>query len=77
MALYRYSQFIALSQHAAFNALHNPGVIAPHSGIYRCEGCAREVASNSGDPLPPQNHHVHPPTLGAVQWRLIVCTQQP
>jgi hypothetical protein len=75
MALYKYSQFLGTSTDNAFDAIHNPGVATPHSGIYRCEGCGHEVASNAGNPLPTQNHHQHSTNQGAIRWRLAVYAQ--
>jgi hypothetical protein len=57
---------------SVFDTLHTPGQATPHSGIYRCEGCGAAVASNTGNPLPPQNHHQHSSAQGAIRWRLIV-----
>jgi hypothetical protein len=71
MAWYKYDQFIKKSNGDAYDHLHNPGQAAPHSGIYRCEVCAKEVASNQNQPLPPQNHHQHP-QQAPIKWRLIV-----
>ena len=28
-----------------------PGMAAPHTGIYKCQGCGSEVVSVAGDPL--------------------------
>jgi hypothetical protein len=75
MALYKYSQYLTSSTDQAFDAINTPGVATPHSGIYRCEGCAHEVASNAGNPLPPQNHHQHTVNQGTIRWRLIVYAQ--
>jgi hypothetical protein len=72
MALYRYPQFLGQSEEAVFDNIYKPSELAPCSGIYRCEGCGREVASNQREPLPPQNHHQHNYQHGAVRWRLIV-----
>jgi hypothetical protein len=55
-----------------FDQLHAPGTAAPHSGIYRCEGCGHSIASNLANPLPPQNHHHHSPAQGQIRWRMIV-----
>ncbi len=76
MALYKHGQFLAQSQDGAFDALHQPGTQTPHSGIYRCENCRDEVASNVNNPLPPQNHKQHNPNAGPIRWRLIVYAQQ-
>lgn len=52
---------LQVSDHQAFDILHNPGVPAPYSGIYRCEVCGREVGSIQKFPLPPQKSS---PTCG-------------
>lgn len=75
MALYKYAQYFDQSNDEAFDALHTPGTTTPHSGIYRCENCGDEVASNAGNPLPPQNHRQHDTSKGAIRWRLIVYAQ--
>ena len=75
MALYKYQQYLAKSDDVAFDAIHNPGAITPHSGLYRCEGCGHEIASNAKNPLPPQNHHQHSAAQGAIRWRLILFAQ--
>ncbi len=72
MAWYKYSQMLRQFNSDAFDTIHTPGTAAPFSGIYRCAGCAKEVASNKGEPLPPQNHHQHASNQGAVRWQLIV-----
>ena len=72
MASYKYAQNLVKSESAEFDAIHGPGDKVPHSGIYRCMGCQREVASNEGQPLPPQNHHQHGQGQGSIRWRLIV-----
>jgi hypothetical protein len=72
MALYKYIQYLRQSSDAAFDSVHAPGHSTPHSGIYRCEGCGKEVASNGGNPLPPQNHHQHSPAQGSIRWRMAV-----
>jgi hypothetical protein len=75
MALYKHSQFLSVSQDAAFDTVASPGAATPHSGIFRCEGCGKEIAANQGNPLPPQNHHQHTVTQGAIRWRLAVYAQ--
>lgn len=74
MAIYKYPQFLAQHQSAAFDTTHGPGTATPYSGIYRCENCGDNIAANQGQPLPPQNHRQHDPTKGAIVWRLIVAT---
>jgi hypothetical protein len=48
MALYKYDQYLQQTNDNAFDALHGPAQNTPHSGIYRCEGCAKEIASGGG-----------------------------
>jgi hypothetical protein len=72
VAIYKYNTLLSSSSSEAFDKVHSPGTAAPFSGIYRCQGCGREVASNEGQPLPPQNHHQHSTVQGAIRWRLAV-----
>ncbi|HVY19512.1 MAG TPA: hypothetical protein VHA70_05475 [Bauldia sp.] len=72
MATYKHKNILNQSDSDAFDNLHKPGTTAPLSGIYRCHGCGREVASNQDQPLPPQNHHQHKPAQGEIRWRLAV-----
>jgi hypothetical protein len=72
MAVYKYPQYLQQSSSNAYDSEHNPGSLTPHSGIYRCMGCGREIVSETGRPLPAQNHPQHTPQQGAIRWRLIV-----
>ncbi len=72
MALYQRPAELATSTSEAFDKEYSPGATVPHSGIYRCLGCGREIASNAGDPFPPQNHHQHASSQGSIRWRLSV-----
>ena len=72
MALYKYSHYLTSSIDPRFDPAHKPGTVVTHSGIYKCQGCGCEAASNAGDALPPENHHQHALEQGAVVWRLIV-----
>jgi hypothetical protein len=74
MAQYKYPQILTQNQHQAFDQLHGPGQVVPFSGIYRCAGCAKEIAANQRDPFPPQNHHQHNQTQGTIRWQLIIAT---
>jgi hypothetical protein len=76
LALYKYPQHIGKSQDAAFDEIREPGAAAPYSGIYRCEECGTEIASNAGNPLPPRNHHQHASGQGPIRWRLIIVYAQ-
>jgi hypothetical protein len=75
MALYKNSAYLTNATDAAFDALHSPGAATPHSGIYRCEGCAHEIVSETGKTLPPQNHHQHSNPHVAIRWKMIVYAQ--
>lgn len=59
-----------------WDILYSPRDKVPVSGIYRCNGCGREITSNANDSFPPQNHHQHPERLGinSIKWQLIVRT---
>ena len=72
MAQYKYQKYLSQSDNAGYDKLYSPGSVCLNSGIYRCEACGDEIASNKGNPLPPQNHHQHAPGLGNIQWKLIV-----
>lgn len=72
MAMYKEGKYLTESQDAVFDTDHTPGTAAPRSGIYRCMGCGKEVASNQNEPLPSQNHDQHDQSKGAIRWRLIV-----
>jgi hypothetical protein len=72
MAWYKDPSVLKKSDTAAYDKIHKPGDIVPHSGIYRCQGCRHEIASNENDPFPPQNHHQHTQQQGAIRWKLIV-----
>ena len=74
MALYKNGAYMTQSTHSAFDTFTGPGYQTPYSGIYRCEGCGHEIAANSGNPMPPQNHHQHSSAQGTIRWRLIVAT---
>jgi hypothetical protein len=72
MALYRDKENVKLGSGEAFDSVHNPGASTPHSGLYRCTGCGAEIASNANQPFPPQNHHQHQQSQGAIRWQLLV-----
>lgn len=76
MALYKDRDFVRTSDSSEFDKLYSPGAACPHSGIYRCDSCGDEIASNKGNPFPPQNHHQHKPGAGAIRWRMIVYAEQ-
>jgi hypothetical protein len=73
MAYYKYIDLLRYEIGPEYDALHSPGAPVPYSGIYRCHVCGHEVTSNMGQPLPPQNHHVHT-SLAHIRWQLIVKT---
>ena len=72
MAFYKNPAFVVQVKQNAFDAEYDPGAAVPHSGIYRCTGCGREIVAEEARKFPPQNHHEHPTTEGKIRWRLIV-----
>lgn len=72
MAVYKYAYYLGQSQETYYDHVHSPGTQSPLSGIYRCEGCGREVVSEHPKLLPPQSHHQHTVDQGNIRWRLIV-----
>jgi hypothetical protein len=71
VALYKDGQYLTKSDDDAFEKIYDPGSTPPHSGIYRCTGCGREVVAEASRSLPPQNHHQHSNST-AVKWKLVV-----
>lgn len=74
MAAYKYSQYLNHRADALFDQTFSPGTPTPHSGIYGCEVCNDEIASNKGNPLPSQNHKQHPYPHSSIKWRLRVAS---
>ena len=72
MAMYKYSVNLTQFNHEEFDKIFPPGAKVAWSGIYRCQGCGREVVHTVAHPLPPQNTHQHTPTQGTIRWRLVV-----
>jgi hypothetical protein len=75
MALYKDASELIKSDDSRFDATHKPGSTVPYSGIYMCTSCRDEIASNKGDPFPPQNHRQHRDTSKPILWKLLVQTQ--
>lgn len=75
MAFYQDPNVLLPMAHDVFNASYGPGHVVPHSGIYKCTGCGKEIAANAGDPLPPQNRHQHNVLHGPVNWKLVVWSE--
>lgn len=72
MALYADAAHVQkVDNQDAFTAVHKPGQIVPHSGIYRCVNCGDENACNKSNPFPPQNKHQHQ-NQQPIGWRLLV-----
>lgn len=72
MAWYKHDPYIEKSASDAFDKVYPPGDAAPHAGIYRCQGCNREIGITDSDPLPPHSHHQHTQNQGTIRWRLAV-----
>jgi hypothetical protein len=75
MAQFKYLYFLALTSDRRFDHISAASVAAPHTGIFRCHACGREVAANKGDLLPAGNDHAHTDSMGPIRWRLAVATQ--
>lgn len=75
MAQYKYSDELSQSSDSRFDAEHKPGETVPYSGIYMCTNCRDEIASNKGDPFPPQNHRQHTNQAKPIRWKLLIQTQ--
>jgi hypothetical protein len=74
MAQYKYSHYLTNLPDPRFDPAYPPGTAAPHTGIYKCQGCGNEVVSVAGEPLPPASHHQHSLAQGGISWRLVVAT---
>ncbi len=72
MAYYKYFNLLVQEQGREFDEIHLPNTATPFSGIYRCEGCGRSATFVKTHNIPPQNHHQHSASEGAVRWRLVV-----
>jgi hypothetical protein len=76
MAFYKYSTYLTVDRSDAFDTVYKPGETTPHSGIYRCGGCAVEIASEAGKPLPLarscSEHHPNKHIVGEISWKLMV-----
>lgn len=76
MAAYKYSHYLTNSHDPRFDPALPPGAATPAPGIYKCQGCGREIVAQVEHPLPPSDHHQHALDQGAIAWRLIVTTDQ-
>ena len=74
MALFKYSHYLTNVSDPKFDPAYQPAETAPHTGIYKCQGCGCEVVSDAGQPLPPVTHHQHSLAQGGMAWRLIIAT---
>jgi hypothetical protein len=73
--MYKDAACMHASTDPQFDQVYNPGVTAPHAGIYRCVGCGHEISAPRGHVLPSQSHP-HSPNAGKIQWKLLVYAQQ-
>ena len=46
MAQYKYSSYLKQLDNDEYDKTYTPGQNCPNSGIYRCETCGDEIASN-------------------------------
>lgn len=75
MAMFKPGSHLWQSTCEAFDDEAQPGTVAQWTGIYACQSCNHEIASNEGDLLPPPNHHRHA-SPAAIRWKLIVYADQ-
>jgi hypothetical protein len=71
MIYYKNAKYLHQSSDAKFDAIYEPGVPTPYSGVYHCVACLKEVTSVHAHPLPPQNHHQHPAGQ-PIRWQMVV-----
>jgi hypothetical protein len=74
MAIYGDATHVQWAESNIFRAIHQPGDRPIFSGIYRCTGCGKEVAHDSGRPLPSHDSHRHAGDQG-IRWRLVVLAE--
>lgn len=74
MAVYKTLDFLSHSTHFAFDTTTASGSVSPFTGIYRCQGCGREIAAHTGMTLPGEDNHLHRIGQGPVTWQLVVAT---
>jgi hypothetical protein len=75
MAMFKDGNHLWQSTSDVFEDEHLPGAVALWTGIYACQGCNREIASNEGEVLPPTSHHHHA-SPESIRWKLIVYADQ-
>jgi hypothetical protein len=75
VAAYKYAYFLVQSSNRQFDHVRPAGTKAFASGIFRCQGCGREVVASRGQQLPTTDHHEHPAEAGPVRWRVAVASQ--
>ena len=74
MALFKYSNYLAVTKNGSFDLPFSPGAPVPCAGIFRCTGCGTEIALDGIGLLPDRNHHKHTPKQGSLLWQLVVAT---
>ena len=74
MAIYGDATHVQRAESNIFRAIHQPGDRPIFSGIYRCTGCGKEVAHDSGGPLPAHGSHRHAGDQ-EIRWRLVVLAE--
>lgn len=72
MAFYRHPELLTQFYHDHFETIFEPTQSTPWSGIFRCEGCGKEIVHVSEKPLPGWDDHKHSFQQGWIRWRLIV-----
>jgi hypothetical protein len=71
VVLYKDGSDFQQSADAAFDNVYHPGNTTEYSGLYKCIGCKHIIVHTADKALPPQNHHQHSTSQGAIRWKLI------
>jgi hypothetical protein len=72
MASYKDAGHVHKNESDEFDKVYEPGISAPHAGIYRCVGCGHEIGIARGHTLPSQSHPQHSAEQGKIRWKLLV-----
>ena len=75
MALYKYASDIRQTNAPAFDAIWPPDTTAHWPGIYQCNFCGHEIATERHQLLPALNHHQHQADA-PIEWKLVVSTRE-
>lgn len=72
MPWFKYGVFLQRCDRETYDEIHAPLTAAPHSGIYQCVACMREIVAAEGQTLESAERHYHPEKDSPTGWRLLV-----